>query len=88
MNRSEFTQQFMESDFQMTKKSEDSHSMTQPEVIADITKKTEEAKLGANMLRRQLIEESLKARGIDVDSIDIDKTIENNELTKKKRMMN
>ena len=75
MKRSEFTQLFMGDNFHMDNST---HSMTHEEVVKKFEEDTIKAKEGARILIRQLIIESLKAKGIDPSTVDIDKIIEEN----------
>ena len=52
------------------------HSMTQEEIHKKLKEDNIRAKEGVIAIRRKLIVESLKARGIDPSTVDIDKIIE------------
>ena len=73
MDRSEFNQLFMGGNFHMDNSD---HSMTQEEIQKKLKEETIRAKEGVIAIRRKLIVESLKARGIDPSTVDIDKIIE------------
>lgn len=72
MDRPEFTQLFMGDSFHMDNSD---HSMTQEEIQEKYQNDNISAKEGVIAIRRQLIVESLKARGIDPSTVDIDRII-------------
>ena len=77
MKEKETRQELEEYNFHMEKRTESTHSLTPEEFATEFEKKTKEASEGERKLREQMIRQSLRVRGINPDTVNIQDILDN-----------